>query len=305
MRMVGKVEVSTFQIGNYKEVVWQLFPGISFEYYYCDGTFEFPVLPKSFVVRKGICINYCYQGGFEMKKPTGEFYYRGAKQATLSLSTSGWMHSCIPQEVYEAASVSIYFDKLSEWMRTFFSHQAISFEEWIERFQLQKGFFYLKFSEEFERRFATLYGYMEENNQAMLTSEVLALIIYVSTIGVENEETWDFIPQKKYRLVKKICSKMEEISNSSDSIQDLVAQEGMKYTDFQKIFRELYFMSPSEYRKKHRMNEAAFMLKNTEESIIEIAYRCGYDNPSKFSATFRKVVGINPSSYRRQHQIKR
>jgi AraC-like DNA-binding protein len=48
-----------------------------------------------------------------------------------------------------------------------------------------------------------------------------------------------------------------------------------------------------------RMNAAAVMLRETNESIIFIAGELGYDNASKFSSAFQDVMGKTPSEYRK------
>ena len=47
------------------------------------------------------------------------------------------------------------------------------------------------------------------------------------------------------------------------------------------------------------MEMAAKLLAETDESILEIAGRIGYENGSKFARAFRDVMGISPGRYRR------
>ena len=40
------------------------------------------------------------------------------------------------------------------------------------------------------------------------------------------------------------------------------------------------------------------MLEHTEESVIEIASKHGYENASKFASAFKSAKGLSPVKYR-------
>jgi AraC family transcriptional regulator len=58
--------------------------------------------------------------------------------------------------------------------------------------------------------------------------------------------------------------------------------------------------SPSRYQIDLRMNEARRLLRETNESIVNIALDVGYSNPSHFAKLFRRENGLTPSKYRRE-----
>ena len=47
------------------------------------------------------------------------------------------------------------------------------------------------------------------------------------------------------------------------------------------------------------MERAAELLKDTDQSMAEIANEVGYESQSKFTAQFRKAYGLPPTEYRR------
>ena len=47
------------------------------------------------------------------------------------------------------------------------------------------------------------------------------------------------------------------------------------------------------------MERAAELLKDTDQSMAEIANEVGYGSQSKFTAQFRKAYGLPPTEYRR------
>jgi len=54
-------------------------------------------------------------------------------------------------------------------------------------------------------------------------------------------------------------------------------------------------MSLSEYIRKRRLTQAAFDIQNTDEKIIDIALKYGYNSADTFSFAFKNFHGITPS----------
>ena len=53
------------------------------------------------------------------------------------------------------------------------------------------------------------------------------------------------------------------------------------------------------YMRNYRMDLAASLLANTDQSVMEIAGKVGYTNSSKFSEAFKSVKGKTPLEYRK------
>lgn len=73
-------------------------------------------------------------------------------------------------------------------------------------------------------------------------------------------------------------------------------------TQVKSCFHKVYGMPVYAYARSQRMEAAAGLLSETEESVLEIAGKFGYENGSKFSRAFRAVMGVSPSEYRRRLQ---
>ena len=55
----------------------------------------------------------------------------------------------------------------------------------------------------------------------------------------------------------------------------------------------------SEYLTERRVHDAAALLKNTDGSVTEIAFACGFNDGNYFSKVFKKQLGISPRQYRK------
>lgn len=67
---------------------------------------------------------------------------------------------------------------------------------------------------------------------------------------------------------------------------------------FQRMFAFLIGVPLSEYIRRRRLTLAAFDLQNSNEKIIDIALKYGYNSPDSFSRAFMAMHGINPSKAR-------
>ena len=64
---------------------------------------------------------------------------------------------------------------------------------------------------------------------------------------------------------------------------------------FQKIFTAMSGIPLSEYIRNRRLDRAAFDLRNTDETVGDIALKYGYDSPTAFNRAFQRLHGIAPS----------
>jgi AraC-like DNA-binding protein len=71
-------------------------------------------------------------------------------------------------------------------------------------------------------------------------------------------------------------------------------------TQIKVCFQKVYGQPIYSYARSQRMEAASRLLTETDESVLEIAGKFGYENGSKFARAFRTVIGLSPSEYRRR-----
>ena len=79
----------------------------------------------------------------------------------------------------------------------------------------------------------------------------------------------------------------------------LSAQFGYHEAYFCRRFRELTGITFSEYVRALRMEYAQKLLKESEDEVGTVAWKCGYPDGSYFTREFRKMYGFTPSQFRR------
>ena len=64
---------------------------------------------------------------------------------------------------------------------------------------------------------------------------------------------------------------------------------------FQRFFTIITDMTLSEYIRKRRLTQAAVDIQTTDEKIIDVAVKYGYNSANAFSSAFKNFHGVSPS----------
>lgn len=77
-------------------------------------------------------------------------------------------------------------------------------------------------------------------------------------------------------------------------VEDLADHVQMSPSSLHQHFRDLTAMSPLQYQKWLRLNEARRLMLNENSDAASAAYRVGYDSPSQFSREYARLFGLPP-----------
>lgn len=81
-------------------------------------------------------------------------------------------------------------------------------------------------------------------------------------------------------------------------LDDLARIAYMSPTAFSHFFKERTHKTVSDYLIDERIGHAIRLLVNSQQSVLEICYACGFQNVSNFNRQFRKRRGCTPVQYR-------
>ena len=73
---------------------------------------------------------------------------------------------------------------------------------------------------------------------------------------------------------------------------------GYSYAMFSRLFSILTGTTLSEYLRGRKLTEAAIALRDTDEKVIDIAFRFGYESSDSFGTAFKNFHGFTPSEVR-------
>jgi AraC-like DNA-binding protein len=77
-------------------------------------------------------------------------------------------------------------------------------------------------------------------------------------------------------------------------IEDLASQVNMSTSTFHHHFRAVTAMSPLQYQKWLRLNEARRLMLAENQDATTAAFQVGYESPSQFSREYSRLFGAPP-----------
>ena len=97
------------------------------------------------------------------------------------------------------------------------------------------------------------------------------------------------------KLFNDTVNYIETVLDGEIDEKKISSLSGYSYPMFSRLFSMLTETTLSEYIRSRRMTEAAIELRDTDEKIIDIAMKYGYESPDAFGAAFKKFHGFTPS----------
>ncbi|ACS80147.1 helix-turn-helix domain-containing protein [Maridesulfovibrio salexigens] len=88
---------------------------------------------------------------------------------------------------------------------------------------------------------------------------------------------------------------------SPPPLLDLAKQAGITHTRLNQLFKTIYGKTVFGVLRQERLECSRRMLEDGRRTIAEVAYECGFSNPSHLSRAFVKQYGLQPKRYQAEH----
>ena len=108
---------------------------------------------------------------------------------------------------------------------------------------------------------------------------------------------------KSLDKLKMILKYVEEHYDESTTIDDMADLTHYSKSHFMKFFKAHMGMGFIEYLNDYRLTIAARLLVSSDESILNISSRSGFDNLSYFNRLFRRKYHTTPGAYRKKTSV--
>ncbi len=102
------------------------------------------------------------------------------------------------------------------------------------------------------------------------------------------------------RRLKRVMAYVDDHLADDLSLRDLAGIATMSPYHFSRAFKAATGASPLQYVISARINRAQVLLKTTQLTVAQIAFRIGFTDASRFSRHFYNRVGVTPSMFRRR-----
>ena len=101
-------------------------------------------------------------------------------------------------------------------------------------------------------------------------------------------------------ILKDVENEIKERYNENLSLKKLSEKYFINCSYLGSLFTKKYGVSFKDYLTDYRINEAAKLLLNTNDKIVDISVAVGYKNSDYFIRRFIEIKGMTPSQYRRR-----
>lgn len=86
-------------------------------------------------------------------------------------------------------------------------------------------------------------------------------------------------------------------------VEEMVRWSGLAPRTFKRRFTAATGHTPIAYVQRIRVEHAKRMLETSSESIEEISWAVGYEDPASFRRLFKRLTGLTPGAYRQRFRI--
>jgi AraC-like DNA-binding protein len=129
--------------------------------------------------------------------------------------------------------------------------------------------------------------------------------------GIRREILWRLLTGDQGALVRQVGLADGMLAHISRAIRwirshhdepllvaDLADLAGMSPSTFHRHFRAATSMTPIQFQKQIRLQEARVLLRTQAMTAAEVAYQVGYTSPAHFTRTYHQAFGRTPSEDR-------
>lgn len=155
---------------------------------------------------------------------------------------------------------------------------------------------YCKMSSTIEEALYRIYALLDElhKQSVLLDGRETELYYHLleSPLGASLQEV--IKPDSALNKVGIATQFIAENLHKKIAVKDIANLVGMSNASLYQHFKQLTQLTPIQYQKILRLNEARHLLSINQLSISQIAFKIGYESPNQFSREYKRLFGVTP-----------
>lgn len=158
--------------------------------------------------------------------------------------------------------------------------------------------------EKFSYALNYLFDSMKKINPGYKFSVISSLYDLLGAVidnGMYTANSYDNLNQTDKNIIKlkRALSFIRNNYNKPITLEEMAKTNNMSQKYFCTFFKELTRKTPIEYLILYRIECAAKKLQQSDLSVTEIAFSCGFNDLSYFIKTFKRIKGVTPLKFRK------
>ena len=246
-------------------------------------------------------VNYCRAGrvGWNMKGNVA--VYLGAGDLAIhSMDCCADSDMILPVGYYEGISVSINLSTMAQTQPDILTIAGFNAQHIYNKFCTAQKPIAIPSSEEIEHIFAPLYHLPEPQRKPYFQLKTQELLLFLNRLDLNAVLELTQYSSGQTELIKEIHTLLTQHLDQRYTIEELSKKYLLNSSSLKKIFKAVYGQPIASYMKKYRVQKARKLLRETDQSIADIAAQLGYETQGKFTNAFKDVAFVLPTEYRRQ-----
>ncbi len=139
-----------------------------------------------------------------------------------------------------------------------------------------------------------------EENISLITDEPKMLCHAVNDIFYYN---FCYKTKARKSIADEILLFLKQNCERQISIGETARQFGLSPSNMIFLVKKATGKTPIQVLTQYRIENAEYLLLNTDQPINNIATSCGYQNEYYFSTAFKKYTGVAPYFYRKKYML--
>lgn len=155
-----------------------------------------------------------------------------------------------------------------------------------------------EYLEELLQKMLDEYAGVDELSKNMLNNYFGELITFL--IRCQKNSAGDILQyDENNRIIADAAEYIYFNYDKDITLEDVAFKFNISKSYFSKRFKEVTGFGYKEYLISVRLKEACDLLLNTDKTITQIAFECGFNDSNYFGDAFRKAKGVSPHKYRK------
>jgi len=137
-----------------------------------------------------------------------------------------------------------------------------------------------------------------QKNIDFLSPLIIKEILYILLSGDSKEFLKQYVMEGSVtNQIVKVISEIKNNFSQTLNIKDLANKFRMSESSLYHNFKKITMLSPLQFQKKLRLEEAKQLLLNQNIDASEVAFLVGYESPSQFSREYARMFGFPPKTH--------
>lgn len=250
-------------------------------------------------------IHFCQDGRIECSFENGKCLYMNGGDISIGWKAcDSFRHSSyFPTGFYKGLSLAVYVPKAQAAVDAFVGKNSIDLEDICNRFCTDHGFGLVKDTGRLRELFMDLYNVPDILPEVYLRVKCVEIFVLLGTMSSVAGNERIYFERGQVETIKGIHDEILADLGNHHTIESLAERHRISMTALKRCFKGVYGITIYQYVKRCRMRFAAKDLVESNDTILSIANRWGYENGSKFSGAFKQIMGCNPREYRMKNKM--